>query len=64
MFGTTGLVSLIKPIQLAHADQKTFCQHFNSDATEASSGPFRGISTGKFPADNDVQLRGYRKSFG
>lgn len=64
MFGTTGLVSLIKPIQLAHADQKTFCQHFQPAATEAVSSPFRGVSTRKFPADNNVQLHGYRKSFG
>jgi hypothetical protein len=63
MFGTTGLVSLIKPIQLAHADQKTFCQHFNSDATEAVSSPFRGISTSKFPADYFLQPGGSLKSF-
>jgi hypothetical protein len=64
MFGTNGLVSLIKPIQLAHADQKTFCQHFNSAATEAVSSQFRGTQPSKFAADSKLQLRGYRKSFG
>jgi hypothetical protein len=64
MFGTTGLVSLIKPIQLAHADQKTFCQHFHPAATEAVSSPLGSISTGKFAADYFLQLGHSLKSFG